>query len=127
MKAWFLFLAASLLVAPLLIVQSFQGPGAANDESPAATYSHDALRVTIPYRAPHNGAGLLTVEVLDPEDKVLGRSERRVDIGAGKGQWQEELKLPTAPAMDDLVWHRLRYRFDYNDQKDGALQGTESI
>ena len=127
MKTWFLVLAASLIIAPLLIVQSFQGAGAAPDESPVATYSDGALRVTIPYRAPHNGPGQLTVEILDPEDKVLGHAERRVDVGAGRGQWREELRLATAPAVETLVWHRLRYHFAYDDQKDAALQGTESI
>jgi uncharacterized protein YfaS (alpha-2-macroglobulin family) len=127
MKAWFFVLAASLIIAPLLIVQSFQGAGSAPDESLVATYSHGALRVTIPYHAPHIGAGQLTVEVLDPEDKVLGSSERRVDVSVGKGQWREELKLATAPATETLVWHRLRYRFAYDDQKDAAIQGTESI
>ena len=29
--------------------------------------------------------------------------------------------------MDELVWHRLRYRFSFTDAKDAAAQGTESI
>src|SRR5579864_6833638 len=69
----------------------------------------------------------LTVEVLDPEDQVLGRSERRVEIGGTHGSWQEELPLAKAPAIDDLVWQRVRYRFQYNDRKEAALEDTESI
>ena len=29
--------------------------------------------------------------------------------------------------MDDLVWHRVRYRFEYDDDKSAGLEGTESI
>ena len=29
--------------------------------------------------------------------------------------------------MDDLVWHRVRYRFEYEDRKTARLGGTESI
>src|SRR5579862_6365721 len=122
-----LFFAALLVIAPIAIVQSFQGTRTANDESAVATYSHGALHVTIPYHAPHAGAGLLTVEVLDPEDKVLGRAERRVNVDVGKGQWREDFKLASSLGLDDLVWHRLHYRFAYSDRKDAALQGTESI
>src|SRR5438046_1153406 len=127
MKHSFLWTMTLLVIACVLIMQPFQGAPAANAESAAATYSHGALRVFIPYHVPHSGAGQLTVEVLDPEDKVLGRSEQRVDVNTGKGSWQDELKLTKAVGIDDLAWHRLRYRFAYSDQDDAALQGTESI
>jgi len=67
-------LAALLIFAAvaLVVVPPFY---AANSEAPAATYSHGVLYVTIPYRATHAGAGQLTMEVVDPEDKVLGRAE----------------------------------------------------
>jgi uncharacterized protein YfaS (alpha-2-macroglobulin family) len=120
-------LAVLLLITAGLIAQSFQSTPAANSEAAVATYSHGALRVTIPYRTLQAGTGQLTVEVLDPEDQVLGRSERRVEIGGAQGSWQEEIPLAKAPAIDDLVWQRVRYRFQYNDRKDAALEGTESI
>src|SRR5579864_8828845 len=116
-----------LIIAAGLIAQSFQGTQAADSPSAVATYSHGALRVTIPYRALHAGAGQLTVEVLDPEDQVLGRSERRVEIGEPMGSWQEEVPFAKAPAIDDLVWQRVRYRFQYHDRKEAALEDTESI
>src|SRR5262249_9562192 len=97
------------------------------EESVAATYSQGSLRVTVPYAALHNGPGKLTVEVLDPEEKVLARAERQVEITTGKGQWRGELKPASAPAVGELVWQRLRYRFEYDGQKDAALEGTESI
>ncbi len=109
------------------MVKSFQRMQAADGESAVATYSHGVLHLTIPYRAPHAGAGQLTVEVLDPEDQVLGRSERHVDVADRKGSWQEDLTLMKAVGIDDLVWHRVRYRFTYSDPKDAAIEGTESI
>jgi len=118
---WSLVLAAGLLLLP------FQAPHELNRTSVAATYSHGILRATIPYIAPRAGAGRLTLEVLDPEDQVLGRIERRVNIESGKGAWQEDLKLTKALPTDDLVWHRLRYHFVYGDEERPAIEGTDSI
>src|ERR1043166_4669625 len=53
-------------------------------ESPVVTYSQGILRVGIPYRAAHSGDGQLTVEVLDPENDVLGTSQHAVTAGNGK-------------------------------------------
>ena len=126
-RCWFFFPVASLVIACAAISFSRQGVQAAGGDSVGATYSHGIVHVTIPYRAPHNGAGQLTVEILDPEDGVLGRSERRVEVDAGKGWWRADLKLTPAIALDDLVWHRLRYRFAYDDEKDDVIEGTSSI
>jgi hypothetical protein len=125
LKRWNYFLAA-LLVGGVGIVESLQGTRT-NSESAVATYSHGSLHVTIPYQAPRAGAGTLTVEVLNPEDEVLGRSERDVDVAGGKAFWQEDIILERAVAIDDLVWHRLRYRFVYRDGQGGTIADTESI
>jgi uncharacterized protein YfaS (alpha-2-macroglobulin family) len=92
-----------------------------------ATYAHGVLHVTIPYRDAETGSGQLTVEVLDPEDDVLGRAQRDLKVNASAGRWKEEIRLEKPLALEDLVWHRLRYRFEYDDRKMGALQGEESI
>ena len=125
---WFLFvLTASAILAAVLIAESAQETQAATVASSAVTYSHGILHATIPYRAPHPGSGQLAVEILSPEDEVLGRSERHVDVADGPGTWQEDLKLARELAIDDLVWHRLRYRFAYTDAKDAAIEAAESI
>jgi hypothetical protein len=77
-------LAVFTLIAFVLILQSFQPSRADRGDALAATYSRGSLRVTIPYRAPHAGTGQLRVEILDPEERVLARSERRVEIAGGK-------------------------------------------
>src|SRR5260370_20952430 len=73
------------------------------------------------------GSGSLTLEVLDPEDLVVERAERHVEVAEGTGQWQEDIRLGKPLALDELVWHRLRYRFEYGDKRDAVLEGTESI
>src|SRR5947199_7893682 len=122
-----IFLAALVVIASGLILESLQHVQAAPDPTSAATYSAGTLRVTIPYHGLHSGAGQLTVEVLDPDDGVVGRSERRVDAVEGAGSRWQEIALAKAPPLDDLVWHRVRYHFIYTDQKNAAVQGTDSI
>jgi uncharacterized protein YfaS (alpha-2-macroglobulin family) len=125
-----LFSALAIAVS-VAIVKSYQAQ-TADDGAPVATYSHGTLRVDIPYHADRSGAGQLTVEVLDPEDTAVGRTERLVDIGQGRGTWQEEIKLSKPLSVEDLVWHRLRYGFTYSGAgRAGApglsIRGTESI
>ena len=118
---------ALLLVVSTAIIGTFFYTHAADTDPATATYSHGALRARIPYTAPRAGDGTLTVEVLDPEDQVTARSERRLSLAAGKGTWQQELKLAKPLATGELVWHRLRYQFAYSGDKAPALEGTESI
>jgi hypothetical protein len=125
MNRRFVWIFAFAVLASVAVVESFQGTST-NGESLSATYSRGVLHVNIPYQAPHAGAGTLTVEVLDPEDAALAHSERRTDAAAA-GAWHEDLKLAQAIPIDDLVWHRVRYRFAYADAKDAAIEGTESI
>jgi uncharacterized protein YfaS (alpha-2-macroglobulin family) len=120
-----LILTVFLMMVGVVSLQLFQASSHA--PSPVATYSQGLLRVTIPYHALHTGAGQFTVEVLNPEDQVLGRTEQRVEVTLRRGQLQSEVKLEKSLAVDDLVWHRVRYRFEYEDSKKPAVEGTESI
>src|SRR5258708_2957437 len=121
-----LWIAALAAVAGIviLLMEPFQ---TANGKTAVVTYSHGVLHVSIPYHAVHAGEGRLTVEVLDPEDKVLGHAETQAAIGEGYGRWQEDIRLDKALGVDDLVWHRVRYRYEYDGGKVAALEGTESI
>ncbi len=114
-----------LMVAGFVSLQPFHA--SSHSPSPVATYSQGMLRVTIPYHALHAGAGQFTVEVLNPEDQVLGHTEQRVEIAEKRGQLESEIKLDKPLALDDLVWHRVRYRFEYDDAKTPSVEGTESI
>ena len=121
------FLAVFLTIGALAAMKFIQSAHAADGQSPTVAYSNGALRVTIPYEMAHAGAGRLRIEVLDPEDRVLALSDRQLEVNAGKGVWRQELKLTSPIAIDDLVWHRLRYRFQYENQKDAAVEETDSI
>src|SRR5581483_3036560 len=123
---WALFTAALAIGFGAVIIAFMQRVQAANSGSVAVTYSKDAVRVAIPYDAPRAGAGQLTVELVDPEDRVVARAEQNLQVGAGKGIWRDELKLAKPLSLDDLAWHRLRYRFAYADG-DGDIHGTDSM
>ncbi len=101
----------------LLILQAYQGTE--TSDRLQATYSHGVVSVTIPHE--RAGAGHLTVEVLDPEDHAIAKSERETGIGAS---WKEDLKLEKAISADELAWHRLRYRFV---SAGGSVDGIESM
>jgi uncharacterized protein YfaS (alpha-2-macroglobulin family) len=120
-----------LLVAAFLTTFGFVSEhpfqAASHVSSPVATYSQGRLRLTIPYQALHPGAGRYTVEVLNPEDQAVGHTEQQVKITEPQGQWQSEVRFEKPLAIDDLVWHRVRYRFEYDDAKKPDLEGTESI
>ncbi len=117
--------AAFLTILGLAFQQPFQA--ASHVSSPVATYSQGMLRLTIPYEALHAGAGRFTVEVLDPEDQAVGHTRQQVKITARNGQLQSEVGLEKSLSVDDLVWHRVRYRFEYDDASKPDLEGTESI
>src|SRR5579862_4777290 len=124
MKHPLLWFTALLAIASAVVLLSFPAPKPADV---AAIYSHGSLHVTIPYDGLRAGSGQLSVEVLDPEDQVLARTERRVDVPSNKGSWEENLKLTKEIPTDDLVWQRVRYRFAFTGQPDAAVEGTESI
>src|SRR5580692_583278 len=86
----------------------------ARAQQPAATYTRGRLSVTIPYHSQREGSGRLIAEILDPEDHTLGRIERNVTVGKDDGSWQEVITPDKPIAFDDIIWQRLRYRFEYD-------------
>jgi uncharacterized protein YfaS (alpha-2-macroglobulin family) len=124
-RFWILFSAAFLaLLAALFMTQTFVS---ASGESATATYNNGILHVSIPYKADRAGAGRLQIEVLNPEDEVVGRLEQTTTAASGQGRWQAEVKLAKPLPLDDLVWHRVRYTFVYDDGGEAGLQGVESV
>ena len=120
-----LLLAVFLIMVGFVTLQPFQAyPHAA---SPVATYSHGLLRVVIPYHALHAGTGQLKMEVLSPEDQIIGHTEQQVTVSSRRGQLQSEIRLDQSLPLDDLVWHRIRYQFQFTDDKTAAVEGIESI
>jgi hypothetical protein len=116
-----------LLAATAVLLQSFQSPAPPSPEGASAIYMQGVLRVTIPYRPPHAGDGRLTVELVTPEDEVLAEVERPASLGARVGWWDAALRPARTLTVEDLVWHRVRYRFVYAGADTAALSGTESV
>ncbi|MGA7416023.1 MAG: MG2 domain-containing protein, partial [Bryobacteraceae bacterium] len=110
----------------LLLIGSHETE-ASGGKTLVATHKLGSLNVTIPYEDRRAGSGQLVLEVLDPEDGVLGRSERAATITTGRGQWQETLRLAKPLPLDDLVWHRLHYRFVFTDKGAPAIEGIEPL
>ena len=102
----------------------FIGAGA---PSSAATFTHGVLSVAIPYHGARPGSGRLVAEIVDPEEHVLGRAERPVEIAEGDGSWQQSITPAKPIAFEDLVWQRVRYRFEYSDKAIPPITGVESI
>ncbi len=117
-------LVASALFTLLVVMRSFSEP---NAESPTATYARGTLSVAIPYHATRAGSGRLTVEILDPEDHVLGSADQAPQLAKGDGTWRLDLPLQKPLPIDDLVWDRVRYRFEYSGETAAAFEGTKSI
>ena len=124
-----LFATAALLLvsASVALLTSLSLAELKDTRSVAATYAQGMLRVSIPYNARRMGAGNLVVEVLDPEDGVAARIDRHVSAAVGQNSWDQDLPLPKALPLEDLVWHRLRYRFAYREEQADAIEGIASI
>jgi hypothetical protein len=123
-KLW-LFIAAAMLAAAALVTKNTV-ESAGPERGVIATYTRGVLHLTIPFRAVA-GAGQLTVEVLDPDDRVVGRTEKHLELTPGSGQWTGQVKFEKPMAIEDLVWQRVRYRFTYDNGKTAQLEGTKSI
>jgi A-macroglobulin TED domain/Alpha-2-macroglobulin family/Carboxypeptidase regulatory-like domain/MG2 domain/A-macroglobulin receptor binding domain/Alpha-2-macroglobulin bait region domain len=124
----YLFLRLLLPLALLLFVAAVVlSLTHARAQQPAATYTHGNLSVTIPYHSAREGSGRLVAEILDPEDHVLGRVEHTVEIAKGDGLWQQVIAPEKPIPFEDIIWQRMRYRFEYKDDKFPAIEGIESI
>jgi hypothetical protein len=122
--------ASRILSLVLLIVVACAGRaawGETAEKLPSAIYERGTLSLTIPYHSAHNGSGRLSVEILDPEDHLLGRVEKTVEAAGQEGIWRQEITPGKPIAFEDLLWERIRYRFTFDGDADPAIEDTESI
>ncbi len=98
---------------------AFLLPSPAHAQQLHVTYAPGRLTLTIPYHASRDGGGRLVAEVLDPEDHVLGHAERAETIH-GDGTWHMEIVLEKPVPYAEIVWHRVRYHFDYSAANSAA-------
>jgi hypothetical protein len=122
-----IFVAGMILAGSLALILAQSQADSRDRGAVSAIYANGTLRVSIQHEAGRAGIGRLSVEVLDPEDRAIGRAERHVEIGTHAGNWRHEITLPRSLATDDLVWHRLRYQFTYDREAAPAFHGIHSI
>jgi uncharacterized protein YfaS (alpha-2-macroglobulin family) len=123
------FLRISLVFIPLaatvfaFVISSPATP----EQSASVTYARDTVSASIPYHATEHGPGRLRIEILNPEDRVLGHIEKSLTLSEGYGQWKERITLKQTLSLQDLAWQRLRYRFDFDNQNTAPIEGTEAL
>jgi hypothetical protein len=99
----------------------------ANLKSVSVVYAHNRLSFSIPYEAPHSGEAELSLEVLSPEDHVLGRAKHKADLAEGTGVWNAEITLREPMALDELIWQRVRFTLCYKDQTVPDVEDLRSL
>jgi uncharacterized protein YfaS (alpha-2-macroglobulin family) len=90
-----------------------------NGEQPktiSAVYAHNTLSFSVPYGASHSGEAELGLEVLTPEDRVLGQAAYRTHVAEGSAVWNAEILLREPMAVDELIWQRIHFTLRYKDQ-----------
>jgi uncharacterized protein YfaS (alpha-2-macroglobulin family) len=115
-------------LAVLAVVTLIAAPSAHADSGNLSVTLHgNTLAVDIHFHAAHTGHGKLTIDVLDPSDRVLGHSERNADVPSTDGQWQQDVTLAEPMSFEDLVWQRVRYRFQFDSDPSATIEDIASI
>jgi uncharacterized protein YfaS (alpha-2-macroglobulin family) len=112
------------LIAFLLLLTSALSSEA---QSMSALLSKGTLSLTIPYHADRAGTGKLEVELLGPDDQALAKADRLADATVGNGVWKQDLTIRPSTPFDQLVWQRLRYRFQYDGDTTPAVEQIRSV
>lgn len=101
--------------------------GSAEEKRISAIYAHNVLSVTVPYGAARNGEAELRVEVLNPENRLLGKAVERKYVQEGEGRWKTEVPLGAALPLDEMVWQRVRFTLRYRDDAKPATEEIRSM
>ena len=101
--------------------------GSAEPKTMSATYVRNVLSFSVPYEATHRGQAELRLEVLNPEDNVIGHVEHKTYVPAGPGVWNAEIELGDPVPADELVWHRVRFTLHYDTQGAPEVEDIRSL
>jgi uncharacterized protein YfaS (alpha-2-macroglobulin family) len=119
MRHWYPFLGILIFLAAAL--------GNAEPKTISAVYSHNTLSLSVPYEAAHSGGAELRVEVLTPEDHVIGEAEHKANVAEGAGIWNAKVELNESTTLDELVWHRVRFTLRYENQTQLDVEDIRSM
>ncbi len=101
--------------------------GNAEPRTISAVYFRDALTFSVPYEAAHNGEAELKLELLSPEDHVLGEVTRHKRVTEGSAVWTARIVLGERMTLDELVWQRVRFTLRYENQASLDLEEIRSL
>ena len=93
----------------------------------SAIYFRDALAFSVPYEAAHSGEAELKLELLSPEDHVLGEVKRHKRVTEGSAVWNARMVLGEGMTLDELVWQRVRFTLRYENQTSPDLEEIRSL
>jgi uncharacterized protein YfaS (alpha-2-macroglobulin family) len=119
MRHWCLFLGILISLAAAL--------GSAEPKTISAVYSRNTLSVSVPYEAVHGGEAELRVEVLTPEDRVIGEAVHKANVAEGAGVWNAKVELNESMTLDELVWHRMRFTLRFENQTQPDVEDIRSM
>ncbi len=108
----------------LLLAATF---GNVESRTISAVYFRDALAFSVPYEAAHSGEAELKLELLSPEDHVLGEVKRHKRVTEGSAVWNARMVLGERMAFDELVWQRARFTLRYENQTSPDLEEIRSL
>jgi len=109
----------------LLLAACFAANAQANTMS--AVYAHNALVLAAPYEAQRSGAVELVAEVLNPEDRALGKTVLRERVLRGPAAWNVQILLTEKVPLDDILWERVRFALRYADETKPAIEEIRPI
>jgi uncharacterized protein YfaS (alpha-2-macroglobulin family) len=119
MRHWYPFLGILIFLAVAL--------GSAEPKTISAVYSRNALSLSLPYDAAHSGEAELRVEVLTPEDHVIGEAEHKENVAEGAGFWNAKVELNEPMTLEELVWQRVRFTIRYANQTQPDVEDIRSM
>jgi uncharacterized protein YfaS (alpha-2-macroglobulin family) len=108
----------------LLLAATF---GNVESRTISAVYFPDALAFSVPYEAAHSGEAELKLELLSPEDHVLGEVKRHKRATEGSAVWNARMVLGERMTLDELVWQRVRFTLRYENQTAPDLEEIRSL
>ena len=115
----------SILIGMVLLPALFVARAEAKTMS--AVYAHDALALTESYDAPRNGDVELVAEVLNPEDRALGKAVLRERVMRGPAEWNAVIALVEKVPVEEMVWERVRFTLRYADETKPAIEEIRPV
>lgn len=115
------------IVFVLLLLSLVPTHGRSEGGSISALYGHESLSLTIPYQASRSGEAELSVEILTPEDDVLGRATQTLTVSEGGGVWSQEVALRRPMPLNEVIWQRVRFTLKYAGEHAPAVEDIRSV